>query len=82
MPDGLEEIDKYPALLAELARRGSIDAKFVAVAGGNMLGVMRANGTIPRKLQATHPLSAAKIDLISVEPQPSEAAFPWGEGLG
>ncbi|MEP6880886.1 MAG: membrane dipeptidase, partial [Dokdonella sp.] len=62
VPDGLEGVDKYPALLVELARRGWTDAELAAVAGGNMLRVMRANETIARKLQATHAPSAAKID--------------------
>ncbi|MEO7936928.1 MAG: dipeptidase [Dokdonella sp.] len=62
VPDGLDGVDKYPVLLVELARRGWTDAELAAVAGGNMLRVMRANETIARKLQATQAPSAAKIE--------------------
>ncbi len=41
-PDGLDSVDKYPALFVELARRGWTDADLTALAGGNMLRVMRA----------------------------------------
>ncbi|MBS0379908.1 MAG: dipeptidase [Proteobacteria bacterium] len=40
-PDGLDGVDKYPALLVELARRGWSDASLGKVAGGNVLRVLR-----------------------------------------
>jgi membrane dipeptidase len=61
-PDGLDGVDKYPALLVELARRGWSDADLAAVAGGNMLRVMRANEAIARTLQTTESPSTAKIE--------------------
>jgi membrane dipeptidase len=61
-PDGLDGVDKYPALLVELARRGWSDADLAAVAGGNMLRVMRANEAVARQLQATELPSMAKIE--------------------
>ena len=61
-PDGLDGVDKYPALLVELARRGWSDAELAAVAGGNMLRVMRANEAVARKLQASEAPSMAKIE--------------------
>lgn len=61
-PVGLEGVDKYPALLVELARRGWSDADLAAVAGGNMLRVMRANEAVARKLQASESPSMAKIE--------------------
>ncbi len=61
-PDGLDGVDKYPALLVELARRGWTDAELAAVAGGNMLRVMRANEAVARKLQASEAPSMAKIE--------------------
>lgn len=61
-PDGLDGVDKYPALLVEVARRGWTDADLAAVAGGNMLRVMRANEAVARKLQATEAPSMAKIE--------------------
>ena len=61
-PDGLDGVDKYPALLVELARRGWTDTELAAVAGGNMLRVMRKNEAVARKLQATELPSAARIE--------------------
>ena len=61
-PDGLDGVDKYPALLVELARRGWTDAELAAVAGGNMLRVLRENEAVARKLQATEAPSTAKIE--------------------
>ncbi len=43
MPDapvGLEGVDRYPALLAELMRRGWSDTDVAKVAGENVLRVM------------------------------------------
>ncbi|HET9032723.1 MAG TPA: dipeptidase [Dokdonella sp.] len=60
-PDGLDGVDKYPALLVELARRGWSDADLAALAGGNMLRVMRANEAVAKKLQASEVPSMAKI---------------------
>jgi membrane dipeptidase len=42
LPVGLEDVATYPALLAELMRRGWSDADIAKVAGGNVLRVMRA----------------------------------------
>lgn len=61
-PDGLDGVDKYPALLVELARRGWTDVELAAVAGGNMLRVMRANEAIARKLQTSEAPSMEKIE--------------------
>lgn len=41
-PEGLSGVDCYPALLAELARRGWSAADLAALAGGNVLRVLRA----------------------------------------
>jgi membrane dipeptidase len=42
LPAGLEDVATYPALLAELMRRGWSDADVAKLAGGNVLRVMRA----------------------------------------
>lgn len=42
LPQGLDGVDTYPALLAELMRRGWSDADVAKLAGGNMLRVMAA----------------------------------------
>jgi membrane dipeptidase len=40
LPEGLEDVSTYPALLAELMRRGWSDADIAKLAGGNILRVM------------------------------------------
>lgn len=40
LPQGLDGVDTYPALLAELARRGWSDGDLAKLAGGNVLRVM------------------------------------------
>jgi membrane dipeptidase len=42
LPVGLEDVSRYPALFGELARRGWTEADFKALAGANILRVMRA----------------------------------------
>jgi membrane dipeptidase len=42
LPDGLADVSTYPALLAELMRRGWSDADIAKLAGGNILRVMEA----------------------------------------
>lgn len=61
-PEGLDAVDKYPALLVELARRGWTDAELAAVAGGNMLRVMREAEAVAKRLQATGSPSTLTID--------------------
>ncbi|MEO6155280.1 MAG: dipeptidase, partial [Thermomonas sp.] len=61
-PEGLDGVDKYPALLVELARRGWSDAELAAVAGGNMLRVMRQAEAVAKFLQATEKPSTLTID--------------------
>ena len=52
-PIGLEGVDKFPDLLAELARRGWSDADLAKVAGGNVLRAMREAEAVAKQLQAT-----------------------------
>jgi membrane dipeptidase len=42
LPEGLENVSKYPALFAELVRRGYSAADLAKIAQGNVLRVMRA----------------------------------------
>ena len=51
-PDGLEGVDRFPALLAELMRRGWTDAEIAKLAGGNVLRVMAAAEAVAVKLRA------------------------------
>jgi membrane dipeptidase len=45
-PEGLSGVDTYPALLAELARRGWSAEDLAKLAGGNVLRVMRAGEAV------------------------------------
>ncbi|HEX7885104.1 MAG TPA: dipeptidase [Phenylobacterium sp.] len=60
-PVGLEGVDKFPDLLAELARRGWSDEDLGKVAGGNVLRVLREAEVVAKKLQATTQPSYAKL---------------------
>jgi len=60
-PVGLEGVDKFPDLLAELARRGWSDEDLAKVAGGNVLRVLREAEVVAKQLQATTQPSYAKI---------------------
>lgn len=61
-PDGLEDVSRYPGLLAELARRGWSDEDLVRVAGRNILRVMRAAEAVAVRLQRERQPSEASID--------------------
>ncbi len=50
LPVGLEDVSTYPALFAELARRGWTDADLGKLAGRNFLRVLRANEEVARQL--------------------------------
>ena len=57
-PVGLEGVDKYPALLAELMRRGWTDADIAKLAGENVLRVMAAVEKAAVKARASRPASS------------------------
>lgn len=56
-PVGLEDVSTYPALLEELLKRGYSEKEVAAIAGGNVLRVMRAVEDTARRLQKTRPPS-------------------------
>ncbi|HEV2284777.1 MAG TPA: dipeptidase [Steroidobacteraceae bacterium] len=62
-PAGLDGVDKYPALLAELARRGWSDADLAKVAGGNALRVLARAEEVSARLRATRLPSTATLAL-------------------
>jgi membrane dipeptidase len=60
-PRGLEGVDRYPALLAELMRRGWSDGDVAKVAGENVLRVMAACERVAATLRAARPPSETLI---------------------
>jgi membrane dipeptidase len=56
-PRGLEAVDRYPALLEELMRRGWSDADIAKLAGENLLRVFAGAEQIAARLQASRPAS-------------------------
>lgn len=60
-PVGLEDVSRYPVLLAELLRRGYTDEEVKKVAGLNVLRVMRRVEAVAGRLQAERPASEALI---------------------
>ncbi len=63
-PQGLDGVDKYPALIAELARRGWSDDALAKVAGGNIQRVLREAEAVAKRLQATELASTATIEAL------------------
>nr|WP_211302521.1 dipeptidase [Nannocystis exedens] len=59
VPVGLEDVSKYPHLLAELARRGWTDEELEKLAGRNLLRALRAAEATAQRLQAARPPSLA-----------------------
>ncbi|HSR25918.1 MAG TPA: membrane dipeptidase, partial [Candidatus Eisenbacteria bacterium] len=61
LPEGLEDVSRYPVLFAELRRRGYSDADLQAIAGRNVLRVLRAAEAVASDLQACRGPSLARI---------------------
>ena len=62
MPEGLEDVSKYPNLFAELLARGYGDEDVAKIARGNILRVMRDNERVAERLRRERPPSRARID--------------------
>ena len=63
-PVGLEDVSTYPALLAELLRRGYSDEDIAKIAGENVLRAMAQAEAVAKELQAsTEPNEALISDL-------------------
>jgi membrane dipeptidase len=58
VPKGLEDVSKFPDLIAELLRRGLTDEQAAKVAGGNLLRVWREIDEVALKMQAEGALPA------------------------
>lgn len=63
-PIGLEDVSTFPALLAELLRRGWKDEDVKKVAGLNLLRVMRRVEEVAARLQRERGPSVAQIELL------------------
>jgi membrane dipeptidase len=59
---GLEDVSKYPALFAELARRGWSDADLMKLSNGNILRVLKQVEATATRLQKTRQPSNATIE--------------------
>jgi membrane dipeptidase len=64
-PEGLDGVDKYPALFEELARRGWTDDELAGLAGRNLLRVMRQAEKVAKQLQSQEAPSHATIAMDS-----------------
>ncbi len=61
---GLEDVSKFPALFAELARRGWSDADLAKLASGNVLRVLAEAERVSAKLRSTTKPSTATIEQL------------------
>jgi membrane dipeptidase len=61
---GLEDVSKFPALFAELARRGWSDADLAKLASGNVLRVLAEAERVSAKLRSTTKASMATIEQL------------------
>ena len=64
VPAGLEDVSKYPALIAELLRRGWSDTDVRKALADNILRVMRTAESVAARLQKERPPSTATIDQL------------------
>jgi membrane dipeptidase len=58
LPTGLEGVETYPALFAELLRRGWKEADLMKLSGGNILRVLAAAEMVAARLRAEVPTAA------------------------
>ena len=70
LPEGLADVSTYPALLAELMRRGWSDADVAKLAGGNILRVMEAAEQVAAAMQSLAPETT--VPTIANETQPGK----------
>ena len=70
-PTGLDGVDKYPALIAELARRGWSDADLSKLAGANLLRAMEGAEKVAAHLRATELPSQVTIESLDGPPKPA-----------
>ncbi|HEU4880816.1 MAG TPA: dipeptidase [Longimicrobium sp.] len=64
LPEGMDDVSHFPALTAELLRRGYSDDDVRKILGGNMLRVMRQAEQTAARLQRERGPSQAVIDVM------------------
>ena len=69
-PAGLDGVDKYPSLFAELARRGWSDADLAKLSGANLLRAMEAAEKVSARLRATELPAQVTIETLDGPPKP------------
>lgn len=69
LPSGLEDVSKFPDLLAELLRRGYSTEDIKKIAGLNFLRVFRQAETVASRLQKERPASDALIEELDGDPK-------------
>jgi membrane dipeptidase len=62
VPEGLEDVSKFPQLFAELIRRGWSDEDLKKLAGGNLLRALRATEATAARLRKTRQPSTKTIE--------------------
>jgi membrane dipeptidase len=70
LPEGLASVAEYPALLAELLRRGYGDEEVKKIAGLNLLRVLRRAEEVSVRLRRERPPSDARIEELDA-PKPA-----------
>ncbi|HKE48457.1 MAG TPA: dipeptidase [Rhodanobacteraceae bacterium] len=70
-PAGLDGVDKYPALFAELARRGWSDADLAKLAGANLLRALEGAEAVAARLRATELPAQVTIETLDGPPKPA-----------
>ena len=63
LPEGLDSVAAYPALLGEMLRRGWSDADVAKLAGGNVLRVMEQAEKVAASMKAELPATATQVAL-------------------
>ena len=71
VPEGLEDVSKYPMLTAELIRREYSDDDILKILGGNVLRVMRQVEMVSQSLQQSRGPSEALIEELDGTPAAS-----------
>jgi membrane dipeptidase len=64
LPDGLEDVSRYPALFEELASRSYSEDDLERIAGRNVLRLMREAERVSDRIRTERPPSSATLELL------------------